>query len=403
MSKRTELHQSYPAVVVDTSILMELPAAYRFDWGVQPITVYVLDAVIRELRGLAQDKKNVAKAAAAQRALSILDSLQKRPLSEGLSRSSTSGRVVFAKGPEVISPPLDPESVDHQQIALAQAHLTEGFCAIVTRDREMADIAMCASPPVPVITAPSGGTMETAIRRQLARQIHWWNLSRCEEAEEQKARPVKPARQRSKTDRERRAKRLERVISNLYGRVRSMRHRAVLSIAPLEARLALTAHLVRVLTQHKNRVVFLFTEDQASAVYWAGELRKRCELPSGAVRVFSERDLPRVHGTRVVVYRYAQIERRYNQHIARFADAGRRITAIVDGCDLLDPVWIATLLFGCDQFIGFTRYPIGHPQAAASRMLAAFFQQQIVATYTLADAEEDGWLRPFDLLPHPIA
>jgi hypothetical protein len=382
---------------------MKLPAIDRFDWGVHPVTVYVLDAVVHELRGLARDKQDVDRAVAAQHAFSILDSLQKRPLAEELSRSNTSGRVVFAKGPEVIPPPLDPESVDHQQIALAQAHLTEGFCAIVTRDREMADIAMCASPPVPVITAPSGGMMETVIRQQLVRQIHWWKLSRREKAEKQKACPVKPARQRSKTDRERRAKRLERVISNLYGRVRSMRHRAVLSIAPLEARLALTAHLVRVLTQHKNRVVFLFTEDQAQAAYWAGELRKRCELPSGAVRVFSERGLPRVHGVRVVAYRHAHIERLYNRHAARFADAGRRITAIVDGCDLLDPVWIATLLFGCDQFIGYTHCPLGHTQTTASRMLAAFFQQQIVATYTFADAEEDGWLRPFDLLRHPIA
>ncbi len=403
MPKRTNPHQPSPAVVVDTSVLMELPAAYRFDWGGQPVTVYILDAVVRELRGLARGKKNVARAAAARRALSILDSLQERPLPEGLSRSNTSGRLVVAKAPAVISPPLDPESVDHQQIALAQARLTEGFCAIVTRDKEMADIAMCASPPVPVITVPSGGMMETTIRRQLARQIRWWKLSRREEAEKQKARPVKPASQRSKTGLERRAKRLERVISNLYGRVRSMRHRAVLSIAPLEARLALTAHLVRVLTQHKNRVVFLFTEDQAQAAYWAGELCKRCKLPSGAVCVFGERGLPRVRDTRVVVYRYSQIEQRYNQHAARFADVGRRITAIVDGCDLLDPVWIAMLLFGCNQFIGFTRYPIGHPQAAASRMLTAFFQQQAVATYTFADAEEDGWLRPFDLLRHPIA
>jgi len=404
MSKRTQPHQSHPSVVVDTNILMALPAIHELRWGVkQPITVYVLDAVVGELRGLAHRKQDADKAAVARRALSVLDNLQKRASPEGIPLLNTPGRLVFARAPVDISPPLDSTSVDHQQIALAQAHLKtppKGFCAIVTNDQEMADIAASALPAVPVI-APGSGTIGKAIRQQLATQMHWWRLFHREEGVAERPRPVKPARPAPRPRPDPQA-RLTRVVCGLYGQLRSAHHRAILSVAPLEARLALTAHLVRILTQRTNRVIFLFVEGQPEAEYWAGELRQRCKLHRNAVLVFGEHGLPQVRGTRVVAYRYPQIESRFNQHAARFAKAGRRITAIADGCDLLDPVWIAMLLFGCDQFIGFTRHPLGHAQAVGGRMLATFFQQRTVATYTFADAEEDGWLRPFDVLRHPV-
>ena len=404
MPKRPQLHQPHPAVVVDTNILMALPAIHKFKWGVeQPITIYILDAVVDELRGLTRDKENTARAEAAQHTLSVLDALQKRAPPDGIPLLNATGRLIFAKVPQDIPPPLDPTSVDHQQIALAQAHLKaspEGFCAIVTNDQEMANIAISASPAVPVIR-PGTGAIGKAIRRQLATQIYWWQLFHCEEAAAKQSHPVKPARPVSKTRPDPQA-RLRRVVCSLYGRVRSSRHRAILSVAPLEARLALTAHVVRTLTRRKSRVIFLFVEGRSEAEYWAGELHRQCRLQSDAVLVFGERGLPRVRGTKVVVYCYSQIESRFNQHAARFAKAGRRITTVVDGCDLLDPVWIAMLLFGCDQFIGFTRHPLGHAQAVGGRMLATFFEQRTVATYTFADAEEDGWLRPFDVLRHPV-
>ena len=112
-------HQSCPAVVIDTNILMVIPTIHRLDWGVQPITVYVLDAVVNELRGLARDQEDRSKAAAAQEALSILDNMQRRSPPEGTPLPNNAGRLVFAKAPSNISPPLDPTSVDHQQIALA--------------------------------------------------------------------------------------------------------------------------------------------------------------------------------------------------------------------------------------------------------------------------------------------
>jgi hypothetical protein len=53
------------------------------------------------------------------------------------------GSLFFLSAPQVISPPLDPDSVDHQQIALAQRLVQENggrICVLVTRDRGMADI-----------------------------------------------------------------------------------------------------------------------------------------------------------------------------------------------------------------------------------------------------------------------
>jgi len=402
--KMTESYPSHPAVIVDTSILMAIPAIHSFDWGVQPITVYILDTVIDELRGLARDRQDDVKATAARRALAVLDGLQKRAAPEGIPLVKNAGHLVFAQPPSDIAPPLDPASVDHQQIALAQTHLKaslRGFCAIVTNDQEMADIATSTSPAVPVI-APGSSAMGTAIQRQLARKLHWWQLSHREGVVAEQPQRVKPARAVPRPSVDRQA-RLEQVVRGLYGRLRAAHHRAILSVAPLEVRLALTAHIVHSLAQHSNRVVFLFVEDRAAAEYWAGELRRRCQLSPDAVLVFGEQGILRVHGTRVVIYRHPQIESRFGHHAARFAGAGRRITVIVDGCDLLDPVWIATLLFGRDQFVGFTRYPLGHTQAVGGRMLATFFQQQTVATYTFADAEEDRWLRPFDVLRHSIA
>lgn len=399
----TNSHQSHPAVVVDTNILMDIPAIHRFNWGMQPITVYVLDTVVNELRGLARDRRHGARAASAQRALAMLEPLQRRSPPEGVPLLNNAGRLVFARVPSGIAPPLDPRSVDHQQIALARAKLEtppKCFCAVVTNDQEMADIASSASPAVPVVR-PGRRTMADVIRRQLARKLHWWESFHLEEAVADQPHPVKSARPTPGPRPDREA-RLEQVVRSLYGRLRSTRHRAILSVAPLEARLALTAHLVRILAQRSNRAIFLFVEGQSEAEHWAGELRLRCQLQRDGVLIFDERGIPQIHDTQVVVYRHPQIESRFKQHAARFSRAGRRFTAIADGCDLLDPVWIATLLFGCHQFIGFTRHALTHAQAVGGRMLATFFEQETVAAYTFADAEEDGWLRPFDVLRHPV-
>ena len=93
--------------------------------------------------------------------------------------------------------------------------------------------------------------------------MDWFEKSLREEASRTPSEILKPAQERTSSKRERRARRLEPVGRHFCGRIHSMHHGAVLSIAPLEARIALTAHMVPILTQHKNRVMFLFTEDDS--------------------------------------------------------------------------------------------------------------------------------------------
>jgi hypothetical protein len=161
--------------------------------------------------------------------------------------------------------------------------------------------------------------------------------------------------------------------------------------------------LIHILTEPEKRVIFLFVADAHAAKNWVQELRQRCKLPAESLLVFGEQPIARVDKARVVLYRHDQIKRRLGQHVRRFTEAGRQVTAVVDSCDLLDPAGIAMLLFDCDQFIGFTRHPSGHAQAFGGRMLDAFFEQQTIATYTFADAEQDGWLHSFDVIRQPVA
>ena len=391
------------AVIVDTNILLEVPDLHAFNWGVAPITVYVLRSVLDELQGLARDQQNLTKAKTARRVLGNLENILRRMPAEGYPLPG-GGRLLFPDPPSQIRPPLDPENVDHQQIASARERLLSTpscFCAIVTRDREMHDIAISTRPTVPVVM-PGGGPIEQAIQQQLRRLIDWWELPGAEATPPGEGRPVEKV-QRPPRRRPDPQTRILRMVRRLYGRVRATHHRAVLTVAPREMRLALSAHLIRILTEAKRRVVFLFVANERTAQEWARELRQRCKLPAKSVLVFGDEPIARVSQARVVLYRHDQIERRLDQHVTRFTEAGRRITALVDGCDLVDPVGIAMLLFDCDQFIGFTRHPPGHAQAVGGRMLDVFFQQQTIATYTFADAEQDGWLHPFDVIRQPVA
>ena len=394
--------ESIPAVIVDTNIFLDVPDILAFNWGVSPITVYILRSVLDELYGLARDRIDQAKARAAQRAVDNLEGILQRIPAEGYSLPA-GGQLFLADAPSRIQHPLDPESVDHQQIALAREHskaTPSRFCAIVTRDREMHDIAISTRPTVPVVM-PGGGPIESAIQQQLRRLIDWWEPPGVQAALPGEGQPVEKVGPTPRPHPDPQAQ-IRRMVRRLYGRVRAVNHRAILTIAPREMRLALSAHLVHILTRAKRRVIFLFVADERTAKEWAGELRQRCQLPAKSVLVFGDEPISRAGQARVILYGYDQIERRLSHHAIRFAKAGRNITALVDGCDLVDPVGIAMLLFDCDQFIGFTRHPPGHAQAVGGRMLDVFFQQQTVATYTFADAEQDGWLRPFDVIRQPV-
>ncbi len=396
------MNQTQPTdctLIIDTNILLDIPNIHNFNWGVQPVNLKILQSVRDELRGLARDQMDRKLARTAQSAFDKLNNLQRRAPAEGYPLPG-GGHLCFTDDLPEIAHPLDAESVDHKQIALALTLMKaypNKFCAIVTRDREMADIAAATRPNV-LVVMPVGNDIEKAIQAQLPRLIEWWQQFH-EAAAEDKPQPIKQARaSRQRPDRQ---ARIRQVVRRLYGQIRSARHRAILAIAPLELRLALSTHLIEVLTAKKRRVVFLFVQDAAMADWWAAELHRRCQLPNGSVFVFGGEPIARVGPIRVVIYRHDQIERRVDQHMARFRDAGRRVSAVVDGCDLMEPVEIAMLLFECDQFIGFTRHDLKHVQAVGGRMLSAFFQQQTVASYTFADGEQDGWLHSFDVIRRP--
>lgn len=388
-------------VIVDTNILLELPDLLDLDWGVKPIKVYVLRSVLQELHGLSRGSANWKTRQDAQRAFELLDPLSRRTPEEGFPFSA--GRLYFVDAPTGIAHPLNPQSVDHQQIALAQEILRESpgrFCAIVTRDREMSRVARAAVPSIPVVT-PSDGNLTQSIQKQLADEVYWFTEFRKEPVVAGKAKAIKTAGRRRRATPDPQS-RINRAAAKLYGRIRGSHHRAILAVAPLEMRLAVTGRVVTSLTRTKNRVVFVFVVDDESARWWAAEIYRRSRPPAGSVLVFGDDPIRQVGQVRVVVYRHDQIVRRLDQHIARFTKAGRKITPVVDGCDTMDPVGIAVLLSDFDQFVGFARLPAAHAQARARRLLDAFFRRQTIADYTFLDAECDGWVPPFEILRHEV-
>jgi hypothetical protein len=80
----------------------------------------------------------------------------------------------------------------------------------------------------------------------------------------------------------------------------------------------------------------------------------------------------------------------------------RLLTIVVDGCDLLQPEQAVLLLLNEGQFIGYTRHHLHHSQSRSGRMLSRFFDDQSILRYKFADAERDGWLHSFELIPQQV-
>ena len=381
-------------VIVDTNMLLDIPHINTLDWGLAGIQILILENVLDELRGLRQHE-NEETANRARQAYAHLSGIQQRMPAEGTLQ--------IVPPPSEVPPPLDAEDVDHQQIALAhnwrQAEAGR-FCVLLTRDWQMATIARLLRPPLPVVRPPFRKT-EEQIQKQLRELIRWGSvLSRLEDT----VRPA-PAEMPVATEPERPPRpTVEALVRkrarSLYRLVESAGQRAVLALAPLEIRLALTAEVVARLEE--EQVLFLFVPTGRDAEWWAGELYRRTALEKGTICVFGRDPLPNPGRTRVLIYHHNQVERRLDQHVSRFNQAGKEILPVVDGCELLDPVAVALLLFDLDKFIGYTQHPFDHAQAISGRILGAFFQQQTIATYTFADADQEGWLHGFDFLPHPV-
>ncbi len=280
------------------------------------------------------------------------------------------------------------------------------FCAIVTLDREFADLCDCQDPVVQFISPAKEKLIKDTpifLKRRVGafnmRLIHKEILPRlvatqaCQDPETPKSK--KKAKPNP-------ALRLQKLVRNFHSRIISAHHRAILTLAPFEARLTLTARLVEQLEHQPRRTILLYVDTRASALYWASELRLRCKLDTDQLIVFFDHALEVKQVPKVVIYTFDQIDSRFEQHFARLADHRRLMTIIVDGCDLLSPEQAVMLLLNEGQFIGYTRHYLHHSQSRSGRMLARFFDDQSILHYTFADAEQDCWLHSFELIPQNV-
>lgn len=384
-----------PIILPDTNFLLTYPAVHKHNWALRPVEIAISETVRGELIGQA-NRPGSPSAVQASRALTELNQLQAQ-VQQG-NNAYQKGKIVvsFVPRPTSVPQPLDRNSPDHQLIALAQQQLLADpprFCAILTNDEVLSQIAEALS--VLVVT-PRDRESFRGFDGELGRKYEWW-------ARSQQTRETQSVQAIARPPQLNPEPYFDRVIRSVYHRVRAARHRAILSLAPLRARLGLTLRLIERVPKPEKRTVLLIVESRESAQYWAAVLRRQGSFEAGEVPVFGLDNLDSPENTRVLVYCHDQLGRRLPQHLARLTQAHQSLTAIVDGCDLLDPVDLAQLLFECDQFIGMCRYPLEYAQTPGHRMLNAFLRDRSILSYSFADAECDGWGHPFDLYLHSVS
>jgi rRNA-processing protein FCF1 len=385
-----------PVVLPDTNFLIDYPAVHLENWSLSSLEIMINETVINELRGLAFNERFQLR----EKALQALTEIEKYrgPLSE-LTNAMNGLEVTFTERFTDVPTPLEPQKPDHQLIAYARSLLfgsPSRFCAIISNDKELCDIAEALS--VIVISRHN----EQRFHQELERKYYWW--TKIKEAElDQPIRPNKKlARKQQSVQPDDPEAGLNRFIQKLYRRFRAVGCRGTVYLAPFEARLKLTLEVIRRVHTPEKELVILVVESKETAQRWAGEIRQRGGFSESEVQVFGQDTCDRLDKCRVVIYRHKQIARRLPQHTARLARAQKRLISIVDGCDLLDPVELAILLYECDHFIGLNHFPIGYQQARGSRMLNVILHNQSLIDYSFRDAERDGWGHPCDPYFHEL-
>jgi hypothetical protein len=184
---------------------------------------------------------------------------------------------------------------------------------------------------------------------------------------------------------------INQISKKLYRRIHAVGCHTTIYLASLKARNALTLEVINRLRSPDRQVVIIVVENRAIAQYWAGELRQMGKFSSSEVQIFGVDRVERLDQAIVVIYRHDQIARRLPQHVSRLEQAEKRITAVVDGCDLLDPVELAILLYECDQFIGLNHLTWGYRNTRGHRMLNVVLHNRSLIDYSFADAEREGW------------
>lgn len=378
-----------PTVLPDTNFLLDYPAVHHENWLIPSLEILISETVISELRGLSNNSDpNRAKKARA--ALQEIEKFR-GPLANLTGSLGVTTKIV-ARFVDLMEP-LNPHKPDHQLIAYARKqHNSENprFCAILSNDKELCDIAEALN----VITISRQN--EQRFHQELHRKYVWWekakvtgSLNVVQEKQIKKSTIRKPQPVKHTQ--------LYQSVRKLYRRIEAVGRRTTLYLAPLKARLALTLEVIKRLRSPERQVVIIVVENKAMAHFWAGELRQMGKFSAGEVEVFGIDPAERLEQAKVVIYRHDQITRRFLQHVFRLEQAEKRITAVVDGCDLLDPVELAILLYECDQFIGLNHLPLGNRHTRGHRILNVILHNRALIDYSFADAERDGWGHSCDL------
>ena len=403
-----------PLLIIDTNILIEIPRIVDFDWKQPEVELYILHSVLDELNSLMRDRSQESKARAAQSAYMLLSNLMNRAIEGSIPLSGGKVRLFFCPSPTQGVPSLNLRMVDDQLLAFGQQleRTNPGrLCVLVTMDRDLVDRAENLEPKVRTISPSQARIKENLpkfLRRKVeARQVEIrTNTGLVEQRQAQEKLRRSPRSSPSPEER------LKRQVRKFHSQIIAARHRAILSITPLQARLALVNHLVALLEKSPRRIVLLFVENSSMAEFWAAEIRASSGLKSKDVIIFRDQALSLKDPPRVVIYRHDQIQARAKHHLARLQKASLLATVIVDHGDNVSPEQLLLLLLGNHQFIGFTRFQPSEMQFAegrrfvpsrSGRLLHHFFANQSVLCYTFVDGEKDGWLQPFELIRQPVS
>ena len=384
-----------PAVLPDTNFLLDYPAVHWENWLIPSLEILISETVISELRGLT-NSNDPNRARKAKVALQETNNFQ-GPFA-GLTESRFGvGIKVVERCTDMVTP-LDPHKPDHQLIAYARKQLQSSparFCAILSNDKELCDIAEALT----VYTVSRQN--EQRFHQELHRKYEWWEKAKAAESPERA--PIKLAKKLpARKSQPSKQLQLTRSVKKFYRRIDAVGCRTTIYLAPVKARLALTLEVINRLRNPDRQVVLVVVENKAMAQYWAGELRQMGKFTSSEVEIFGTDPGERLDQAKAVIYRHDQIARRLPQHVSRLEQAEKRITAIVDGCDLLDPVELAILLYECEQFIGLNHLPLGYRRTRGHRMLNVALHNRSLIDYSFADAERDGWGHTCDLYLNEI-
>lgn len=385
-----------PAIIPDTNFLLEYPSLLEQKWQTRPIEILISETVESEVYGLTfNSDRNLAQK--AKRAHAEIQILKRR--SDIIKQTSADIKIRFI--PRIIDakPPLDPAKPDHQLIAYARRELADTpphFCAILTADRELCDIAEALS--VIAIIPDYDGKFFLEIKRK----HEWWQKAREAEANQLARKDHKKQTIPPIATTEEQSVYLQLLVNQINEWIRAEKYRAILHLIPLKARIALTTKIIKDIPDPENRVVFVIVESLEEAQYWAGEIRQNFEISPTDIHLFGRDNVDRIDRARAIIYHHEQAVRRLTQHISRLGYAEKKITSIVDSCDLLDPFVLAMLFYESDQFIGYHHNLMGGKQPPGGKTLSPFLRNKTLLSYTFADAECDGWGHPYDLYLRPV-